>query len=88
MAKGIAIKVDEELQRSVHIRVARLGTTLQDYACMLMEKDLHPKRFPKLTQEQEIQIKELTQELLEKACQLEACIKETNEPRMGGMTLG
>lgn len=88
MAKGVAIKVDEEIHRSVQIRVAQLGTSLQNYACMLIEKDLYPERFPVLTQEQEAQIRELTRELLEKVDQLEACMRNGTEPQMGGLTLG
>ncbi len=58
MAKGVAIKIDEELLRDIHIRTAEQGISTQQYITELVEKDLFPERFPQLTDDQKSRIKE------------------------------
>lgn len=58
MVKGVAIKIDEELLRDIHIRVAEQGMSTQQYITELIEKDLFPERFPQLTDNQKSRIKE------------------------------
>lgn len=52
MAKGISIKVDEELLRDIHVRAAEKGLSTQQYVTELIERDLFPERFPQLTNDQ------------------------------------
>ena len=52
MAQGIAIKVDDDLLRDIHVRAAERGLSTQQYITGLIEKDLFPERFPQLTEEQ------------------------------------
>lgn len=52
MAKGISIKVDEELLRDIHVRAAEKGLSIQQYVTELIERDLFPERFPLLTDDQ------------------------------------
>lgn len=52
MAKGISIKVDEELLRDIHIRAAEKGLSTQQYVTKLIERALLPERFPQLTDDQ------------------------------------
>ena len=46
MAKGISIRVDEELLRDIHVRAAEKGLSTQQYVTKLIERDLFPERFP------------------------------------------
>ena len=52
MAKGIAIKVEDNLLRDIHVRAAKQGLSTQQYITGLIERDLFPERFPQLTEEQ------------------------------------
>ena len=52
MAKGISIRIDEELLRDIHVRAAQRGVSTQQYMNTLIERDLFPERFPQLTGEQ------------------------------------
>lgn len=52
MAKGISIRVDEELLRDIHVRVVEKGLSTQQYVSKLIERDLFPERFPQLTDDQ------------------------------------
>ena len=52
MAKGISIRVDEELLRDIHVRAAEKGLSTQQYVSKLIEMDLFPERFPQLTDDQ------------------------------------
>ncbi len=52
MAKGIAIKINDDLLRDIHVRAAERGLSTQQYITGLIEKDLFPERFPQLTEEQ------------------------------------
>ena len=57
MANSIAIKVDEELLRDIHIRAAEKGLSIQQYVTGLIERDLFPERFPQITESQMEQLK-------------------------------
>ena len=57
MAKGIAIKVEDNLLRDIHVRAAEQGLSTQQYITGLIERDLFPERFPQLTEEQIEQLK-------------------------------
>lgn len=58
MAKGIAITVDAELLRDVHVRAAEKGLSTQQYVTGLIERDLFPERFPQLTVDQMCRLKD------------------------------
>lgn len=51
MAKGVSIKVSEELLRDIHAHAARKGVSTQQYMNTLIERELFPERFPQLTGE-------------------------------------
>ncbi len=52
MAKGIAIKINDDLLRDIHVRAAERGLSTQQYITGLIERNLFPERFPQLTEEQ------------------------------------
>lgn len=52
MAKGISIRVDEELLRDIHVRAAEKGLSVQQYVTGLIERDLFPEKFPQITENQ------------------------------------
>ena len=58
MAKAIAIKVDDDLFRDIHIRAAQRGLSTQEYLTGLIRRDMFPELFPE-------QLPELTGEQLE-----------------------
>lgn len=84
MAKSVGIRIDEELYRQLHIRVAESGKSLQDYIAALIERDMHPERFCSLSLEQYKEIADLADKMLEIIEQG----YEQDAPQMGGMTLG
>lgn len=51
MARAIAIKVDEDLLREVHIRAAKKGLSIQEYIDGLIRKDLFPVQVQKRSTE-------------------------------------
>ena len=48
--RSIAIRIEDDLVREIHIRAAEKDLSIQDYVRGLMERDLRPA--PKLTDEQ------------------------------------
>ncbi len=58
MAKGIAVRIDEGLLWDIHVRAAEKGMSTQQYVTELIERDLFPERFPALTDEQKIRLKD------------------------------
>ena len=58
MAKVIAIKIDEGLLRDIHAHAAEKGMSTQQYVTELIERDLFPERFPELTEDQKIRLKD------------------------------
>ncbi len=52
MAKGISIRVDEELLRDIHVHAAEKGLSVQQYVTGLIERDLFPEKFPQITENQ------------------------------------
>lgn len=48
--RSIAIRIEDDLFREIHIRAAEKELSIQDYVRGLMERDLHPA--PKLNDEQ------------------------------------
>ena len=63
MAKSIAIKIDSDLLRDIHIRAAECSISTQQYITGLMERDLYPERFPQLNEEQRGKIRDSMQEI-------------------------
>ncbi|MDE6954777.1 MAG: hypothetical protein K2P18_03310 [Oscillospiraceae bacterium] len=61
MAKSIAIKIDGELFRDLHIQAAKRKLTIEQYVTGLIEQDLFPERFSDrfiaLTKEQKDQLR-------------------------------
>ena len=57
MARGISIKIDDELLKRMHILAAQKGVSVQQYMNGLIERDLFPERFPQMTGEQMQQLK-------------------------------
>lgn len=57
MAKAIAIKIDEDLLRDIHVRAAERSVSIQQYVTELIEKDLFPERFPQMTADQKVRLK-------------------------------
>lgn len=58
MAKGIAVRINEDLLREVHVRAAARGMSTQQYVTELIERDMFPERFPELTDEQKTRLKD------------------------------
>ena len=84
--RTVCIKVDEALYRSIHIRIAQQGVTLQDYCNRLIEKDLFPERFPVLTEDQIEQLAQVGKETAERVQRIlqpthELQQKEQNRPK-------
>lgn len=87
MAKGIAITVDEELLRNIHVRAAEKGLSIQQYVTELIERDLFPERFPQLTDDQLIQLRS-AMELVDQALgDVAEILWSSSEQTAGGMTM-
>ena len=87
MANSIAIKVDEELLRDIHIRAAEKGLSIQQYVTGLIERDLFPERFPQITESQMEQLK-AAMELVEQALgDVTEILWGNQEQSMGGMSM-
>ncbi len=52
MAKGVAIKIDETLLRDIHVRATERSMSTHQYITELIERNLHPERFPQLSEDQ------------------------------------
>jgi len=87
MAKGIAIKIDEELFRDIHVRAAELSMSTQQYISELIEQDLHPERFPQLSEAQLERIRDLVQELESTIEDITDVLKEAHVQVEDGMEL-
>ena len=86
--KMICFHVREDLFRTLHIRAAQRGESVQEYVTGLMYRDLYPHE--ELTKEQRSELHALaeqTQELME---QINAILNDGSqeEPRQGGMHFG
>ncbi len=87
MANSIAIKVDEELLRDIHIRAAEKGLSIQQYVTGLIERDLFPERFPQITESQMEQLK-AAMELVDQALgDVTEILWGNQEQSMGGMSM-
>ena len=81
MASGVAIKIDEELFREIHIRAAERGESLQGYVTGLIRRDLFPEELQQWTEEQ------LEEVQADSALQRAADILETQQsPRHGDLS--
>ncbi len=62
MAKAIAIKIEEDLFRDIHVRAAKQGLSIERYVTGLIELDLFSERFSdrfiSLTAEQKDRLRE------------------------------
>nr|WP_326186724.1 hypothetical protein [uncultured Oscillibacter sp.] len=63
MAKAIAIKIDESLFREIHVKAAQKGFSTQQYVTELIKKNLFPARFPKMSERQVEQIRQVAHTL-------------------------
>lgn len=87
MAKGVSIKVDEELLRDIHVRAAEKGLSIQQYVTGLIERDLFPERFPQLTDDQMWRLKD-AMELVDQALgDVADILWGGSEQTAGGMTM-
>lgn len=86
MASGIAIKIDEELFRKIHIRVAERGESLQGYVTGLIRRDLFLEELQQWTEEQLEEVR-ASLEQADSALQRAADILETQQgPRHGDLS--
>ena len=95
MANGIAIKVDEELLRDIHVRAAKKGLSTQQYLSELIERDLFPKRFPEqeperflqLTDDQKTRLRDAVEAVNQAVMDVEKILWDGPEQTAGGMTM-
>ena len=92
MAKSIAIKIDGELFRDLHIQAAKRKLTIEQYVTRLIKRDLFPERFVEhgtvLTSEQKDQIKAAAQVVNAGARQIAEALAETQgQLEQGGPTM-
>ena len=86
MASGVAIKIDEELFREIHIRAAARGESLQGYVTGLIRRDLFPEELQQWTEEQLEEVR-VSLEQADSALQRAADILETQQsPRHGDLS--
>ena len=80
MAKAIAIKIDEELFRDIHIQAAKRRLSIEQYVTGLIKQDLFPERFVEhgavMTLEQKEQIKAAAQAASDRASQITDIMNE------------
>lgn len=95
MAKAVAIKVDEELLRDIHVRAAKKGLSVQRYVTELIKRDLFPERFPEqvpkqflqLTDEQKERIRTAMEEVDQALGDVAEIIWGSTEQTAGGMSM-
>lgn len=92
MAKAIAIKIDEELFRDIHVQAAKRRLSIEQYVTGLIKRDLFPERFSEhgvvLTPEQKEQLKAAAQTASAGARQIEEALAETQgQLEQGGPTM-
>ena len=87
MAKAVAIKVDEELLRDIHVRAAKKGLSVQRYVTELIERDLFPERFLQLTNEQKEQIRNAMEAVDQALGDVAEIIWGSTEQTAGGMSM-
>ncbi len=93
MAKAIAIKIDEELFRDIHIQAAKRKLTIEQYVTGLIEQDLFPERFSDrfiaLTKEQKDQLRAAAHAASTSAKQIVDTLEEARcqDGQIGPMTI-
>ena len=87
MANSIAIKVDEELLRDIHVRAAEKGLSTQQYVTKLIERDLFPERFPQLTDDQLKRLKSAIELVDQTLGDVPEILWGGSEQTAGGMTM-
>ncbi len=87
MANSIAIKVDEELLRDIHIRAAEKDLSVQGYVTQLIERDLFPERFPQITESQMEQLKAAMEMVDQALGDVTEILWGNQEQSMGGMSM-
>jgi len=85
MAKGVAIKIDEALLRDIHVRAAERSMSTQQYVTELIERDLHPERFPQLSEDQRERIWDSMQEIEKAIEDITDVLQEDHVQTEGGM---
>lgn len=80
MAKAIAIKIDEESFRDIHVQAAKRRLSIEQYVTGLIQRDLFPERFAGygavMTLEQKEQIKAAAQAASDRASQITDIMNE------------
>lgn len=80
MAKAIAIKIDEELFRDIHIQAAKRRLSIEQYVTGLIRRDMFPERFADpntaLTPAQQAKIKDAAYAVNAGACQITETLAE------------
>ncbi len=87
MAKGISVRVDEELLRDIHVRAAEKGLSTQQYVTKLIERDLFPERFPQLTDDQLKRLKSAIELVDQPLGDVPEILWGGSEQTAGGMTM-
>jgi plasmid stability protein len=87
MAKGIAIRIDEDLLRDVHVRAAARETSTQQYVTELIERDLFPERFPELTENQKARLRDAAEAVNQAAGEVADVLRDSSEQAPGNMVM-
>ena len=87
MAKGVSIRVDEELLWDIHVRVAEKGLSTQQYVTELIERDLFLERFPQLTDDQMCRLKDAMEAVNQALGDVAEILWGSSEQTAGGMTM-
>lgn len=87
MAKAVAIKVNEDLLRSIHVRAAARGVSTQQYVTELIERDLFPERFPELTEDQKARIRDAAEAVNRAAGEVADILRGGSEQTSNRMTM-
>lgn len=87
MAKGIAIRIDEDLLRDIHVRAAEKGMSTQQYVTELIERDLFPERFPELTEDQKARLRDAAEAVDRAAGEVADALRGGSEQTPEGMVM-
>lgn len=87
MAKGIAIRIDEDLLRDIHVRAAERGTSTQQYVTELIERDLFPERFSELTEDQKARLKDAAEAVNQAAGEVADVLRGIPEQTPGDVVM-
>ena len=87
MAKGIAIRIDEDLLRDIHAHAAEKVMSTQQYVTELIERDLFPERFPELTEDQKARLRDAAEAVDRAAGEVADALRGGSEQTPEGMVM-